>query len=144
MADNIYKIIAAIDTIDSASDPAQLQVLHHAMQEFFAAPDAASHVHVCFRLFERFPEDDGYESFWSILHGIESLPNYEREVIASVQRRASQFPVLMINRMLNAGQQRAGDIDLTRLLESVAVNTNCPKSVRDDARRFIEHQRTRR
>ena len=144
MAHKIYEIIAAIDAIDSATDSAQLQVLDHAMQEFFAVPDAARHVQVLFRLFERFPEDDGYESFWSILHGIESLPNYEQEVIASVQRRASQFPVLMINRMLNAGQQRVGDIDLMRLLESVAADTNCPESVRNDARGFIEHQWARR
>src|SRR5690349_13868815 len=116
---DMTQLVAAVDSISSVDDADQLAALERAVGEFFTSSAAAEHLDVWFRLFERFPEDDGYEMFWSILHGIEAQPGYEPLVVESVRRRPSQFPVLMLNRMLNAGQTAAGDVDLLALLESV-------------------------
>lgn len=140
MGQDIHQIIAEIDAITSVEDDEQLKFIDRAITEYFVHSDAALHVQVWFRLFERFSEEDAYEMFWSILHGIESLPNYEQELVDSVHRHPSQFSVLMVNRILNAGQRWVGEVDLMSLLASAAVDETCPASVREDAKRFIEHQ----
>ncbi|WGG53223.1 hypothetical protein [Rugamonas sp. DEMB1] len=53
-----------------------------------------------FRVFERFPEEDGAGVFWSIVHGIESTNlAYEAALQASLERLPSEFAELMINRL---------------------------------------------
>jgi hypothetical protein len=143
MGRKIDEILTTIDAITSVGDVGQLECLDQAISEYFAHLDAAAHVSVWFRLFERFPEDDAYEMFWSILHGIEALPNYESELIDSLRRRPSRFAVMMVNRMLNAGQSHVGGIDLMSLLQSVALDESCASSVREDAERFVEYQSRR-
>ena len=143
MEQDVNQVVTEIDAITSVEDTEQLKSLERAITEYFAHSDAAHHVQVWFRLFERFPEEDAYEMFWSILHDIEALPDYDSELIASLGRRPSRFPVLMVNRMLNTGQRSIGDVDLMSLLASVAADETCPSSVREDAESFIEYQRTR-
>jgi hypothetical protein len=136
-------IVARIDAITSVNQAEQLEVLDRSIQDFFSVPDAVGQVAVWFRLFERFPEEDAYGMFWSVLHGIEGLTGYESELIASLRRRPTHFPVLMVNRMLNAGQSSIGDIELIGLLEAVATDDDCLPSVREDARRFVDRDRAR-
>src|SRR5262245_60002368 len=112
MSRDIREVVAAIDAVNSLDETAQLESLDRAITEYFADSDAAAHVGVWFRLFERFPEDDAHEMFWSILHGIEALPNYEPELIASLRLRPSRFPVMMVNRMMNCGQSQGEGVDL--------------------------------
>jgi hypothetical protein len=137
----IKRLIAEIESISTLDDEEQLKLLETAMERFFAFPEVGKHLQVLFRLFERFPEDDACEMFWTILHGIEEQPNCERLVVQSVRRRPSRFSVLMVNRMLNAGQTHVGRINLLKLLERVASDKSCPASVREDAQGFAAHQR---
>jgi hypothetical protein len=140
MTNDLRQLIASIEAISSADDADQLQALQRAMDEYFASPDASRHLDVWFRLFERFPDEDGYEMFWTILHGIEHQPGYEAFVVESVSRSPSRFPLLMVNRMLNGGQTHVGEVDLLDLLRSVASNETCLPSARADATSFAEHQ----
>jgi hypothetical protein len=143
MGVDIRETIARVDAITSVEDAEQLEILDQSSKDFFTNPDAGVAVAVWFRLFERFPEDDAYGVFWSILHGIEGLAGYDEELIASIRRRPSEFTVLMVNRMINAGQMSVGDTDLLCLLEEVADDEACPTGVRLDARKFVEYQRNR-
>jgi hypothetical protein len=53
-----------------------------------------------FRIFERFPEDDGAGVFWSIVHGIESTDlDYEELLRESLARQPSEFCQLMLLRL---------------------------------------------
>jgi hypothetical protein len=140
MTDHLRKLIASIDGIASATDTDQLQALERAMDDYFASPDASRHLDDWFRLFERFPDEDGYEMFWTILHGIEHQPGYEALVVESVARFPSRFPLLMVNRMLNGGMTHVGKVDLLNLLQSVAANDACLASARAEAKGFVEHQ----
>jgi len=143
MADDVSTIAAGIDAISSVDDIDQLRSLEELISRFFRLPRQAGDLAVWFRLFERFPEDDGYEIFWTILHGIEAVPGVERLVVESVLRRPSRFPVQMLNRMLNAGTTQVDGTSVMSLLESVVSNPASAESVRDDAQEFIAYQRSR-
>jgi hypothetical protein len=144
MTEDLSAVVRAVDAVSAVDDPVQLTALEQAVEQFFASPAASQHLEVWFRLFERFPEDDGYELFWSILLGIERQPGYGPLVVASVRRRPSGFPVLMLNRLLNAGQVSVGDVDLLQVLQAVAADEQCPPGVRRDAQEYLEHQRRQR
>jgi hypothetical protein len=63
MGDDILEIVAAVDDLSDVTNEEDLQRLVALIDAFFAAPEAADHLQVWFRLFERFPTDDGYEGF---------------------------------------------------------------------------------
>lgn len=134
---SIHPVVARIDAIRSLDDSDELVALGAARDAFFAHPDAAGHLGVWFRLFERFPEDDGYESLWSILHRIERVAGYEPLAVASVGSRPSRFPVYMVERLVDGGWREVVGVDLLGLLGQVAANAGCPESVRKDASYFL-------
>jgi hypothetical protein len=137
-------IIDTIDGITSLTDEAQLRRLEAAMDAYFAAPDAADHLDVWFRLYERFPEDDAFGICWTILHGIERFPASDRLVVASVRRKPSSFPVMMINRLINSGQSRVGDVELLALLQAVSLDQTAPERVRAEAAGLVEYKDQKR
>ncbi len=133
----IEPILARIDGIRSLDDDRELTILTEARAAFFARPDAADHLVVWFRLFERFPEDDGYGVLKAVLHDIERVSGYERWAVASVAARPSRFPLMMIERMVNSGQRQCDGVGLLDLLSRVASDATCPASVSADARHFL-------
>lgn len=137
MARRIHAVIAEVDAITSPADA--FWQLERLAGEYFTHPEAAGHLDVWFRLYERFPEHDDH-AFWGVLHGLEAQPNSGDYVVASVRRRPSRFPVLMVNRMLNAGIISVAGADLMGLLEEVASDGQCPAGVRKDASRYLAHQ----
>lgn len=143
MTKDIATIVASIDALTSVDDELQLQSLQELTARFFESQPDVDDLAVWFRLFERFPEDDGYESFWAIVHGIETVPGSEELIVESVRRRPSRFPVQMLNRLLNAGKAHIGDVGLLGLLEKVAADPACVPSVREDAQEFVAYQRSR-
>jgi hypothetical protein len=139
MAEGIETLVAAIDAVDSIGGQVELKRLQELADLYFTHGKASSHLDVWFRLYERFPEEDGFGVFWSFLHGIETHAGYEVLVVESVRRYPSRFPVLMLNRMLNGGVRRAGGRDLLDLLREVAADETCRASVREDAADFLHH-----
>ncbi|MBC8103205.1 MAG: hypothetical protein H7Z41_11515 [Cytophagales bacterium] len=104
-------------------------------------PEGAMVAETLLRVFERFPEDDGNGVFWSILHGLESLPEYEPALVASVRRQPVEFTVLMVNRILNVGQVRIGEVDGRALLAEVLVHRLTPAQTRQAAQDYLRrHQ----
>jgi hypothetical protein len=138
---SIQTIIAEIDsltTIESAEDLTHLQEL---VDLYFACPEAGTYLEVWFRLYERFPEDDSGGIFWAILHGIETYhPNSDRFTVESVLRQPSEFPIVMVNRLLNSGIDRVGNVDLRELLHQVATNEQYTPTIRDNAQHYLDYQ----
>jgi len=91
-----------------------------------------------FSVFERFPEHDGYEVFWSVLHGLESLPNYELGLSHSLRRQPTHFNVLMVDRVLNGGQNDVGGTDALTLLREVLIHPKATRQAREDAKHHID------
>jgi hypothetical protein len=138
--EDISQIVAAIDGLASIEEAEDR--LEELLTAYFTHPEAAQHLRVWFRLYERFPEDDNHY-FWSVLHGLEHHAACPALVVESVRRRPSGVPVRLVNRMLNAGSTHIGDVDLLELLRAVARDENALPSIREDAEDFLEYQRSR-
>lgn len=140
MPTNIADLVTGLEAISDVNDELQLKRLAQLVDGFFAHPRANWHLHVWFRFFERFPEHDGLGVFWSILHALETQTNCDVAVLRSVERKPSRFPVLMVNRMLNAGIHCVAGVELIALLRSVVAGTDVISSVKADAQTFLQHQ----
>lgn len=140
MNPEVQKAIATLDGITSVDDPDELQRLDNAVQQLFISEGAEHGIDALLRVLERFPDKDGYGIFWSILHGLESLPKYEVRLLESVRRQPSLFSLLMINRMLNARVVEVNGVDLLTVLKEVAADEGQPEEIREDARDFVECQ----
>lgn len=140
---DIREIVAEVDAL-APENPSELDLdrLDALSVEYFSHAEAAEYQDVWFRIFERFPESDGNGVFWSILHGIEAQPGSDAHVVTSVLRKPTQFPVLMVNRILNSGRSEIGEIDLLGLLQSVVEDVSASPEVRLDAKGFLEYQRS--
>ena len=133
-------LIHAVLQFTQADDEAQLRVLEEAMgtarRESMGVPEFKALLSV----FERFPEDDGYGIFWSIVHLLESCDGYEPSLLESVARSPGEFNVLMVNRLINGGVNEVSGESLLRVLASVANNPLAVASARTSAQQFIEYQ----
>ena len=95
-----------LDDIQSYMPGADWLGLQALLEELFRSyPIEAIPAESLLRLFERFPEHDGFGVFWSALHGVEEIPGYEAQVVESLERRRSQFGVLLAKRILNSHNQ---------------------------------------
>jgi hypothetical protein len=101
--------------------------------ELWAAGAAGRHVADLLAVLERFPEDDGAGVLWSVVHGVESLPGYEPELVRSVRRGPSMLGVTMVGRLLNSGASEVSGVPLVGLLREIAASPAAPESVRSDA-----------
>lgn len=141
--EHIDSIIATINNIESADNEADLRQLDQALQELFQSEHPERGMDALFRVFERFPQSDGYGVFWGVLHGLESLSNYEPRLIESVRRQPMEFNLTMVNRLLNDGTTQVKGTDLLALLDEVAANPNYSEAAREQARDYVEWQRSR-
>lgn len=138
---NIQRIIETLNNFQDVDDEKQMDGMIEAVAQLSESPQAAA-AEALFRVCERFPEHDGYETFWSILHTLEATPDYEPELVKSIMRQPNEFNVLMINRMLNVGIRDIGDTDLVGLLRQAAQDERTPASVRENAEEFIQTHET--
>ena len=137
--------LARIEAVHSVEDERELAALDEAVQTVLVSPEAQLGVRTLLRVFERFPTADGYGIFWSILHGLEGMTGrYEAEAVESARGAPGQFSLIMVNRMLNAGQTEVAGIPLLELLAQTSRREDCPAEVREDARRFLEYQHRKR
>lgn len=77
-------------------------------------------------VFERYPDEDGAGVVWGVLHGLESLPNYEPELLRSLARQPSEFGIRMLGRLLNAGVKEVAGASLLNRLQEISASTPSP------------------
>jgi hypothetical protein len=134
-------LIQAVERFTKPHDETQLRQLEEAVgaarPEDCGQPDFRALLGV----FERFPEDDGYGIFWSIVHYLEACAGYESALIESVTRSPVEFNLLMVNRLINGGVTEIEGQALLSVLASVASNPAALRSARKSANGFIEYQR---
>jgi hypothetical protein len=111
------------------------------LDELFQTGSASLGIDAMFRVFERFPTEDGAGVFWSILHGLESLSGYEVRLVESVRKSPAEFSLLMVNRLLNSGRDEIGPVRLLDLLERVAQDRNARPEIRQQAIDFLVRHR---
>jgi hypothetical protein len=139
VGNSIQEIVSSIEllaTINSAADLTNLQEL---ADLYFIHPQASEHLNVWFRLYERFPNDNSEGIFWGILHSIETYhPISDRLAIESVIRQPSEFPLMMVNRLLNSGIDRVGNVDLLELIRHVATTEHYSPIIRENAQHYLD------
>lgn len=86
-------------------------------------------------VFERYPEDDGFGVVWSVLHGLESLRDYEPDLLRSLARQPSEFGILMVGRLINAGVREVGGVSLSDMLRELS-STARSQRLRETAASF--------
>jgi hypothetical protein len=120
------------DFTPSNGDWLRLEVL---LQELFLSGSAPLGIDAMLHVFERCPAEDGAGVFWTIVHGLESLPGYESRLVESVP---SYFALLMVNRLLNAGCKEVGSVRLHCLLEQVAQDETVRPQIGQEAQEILD------
>jgi hypothetical protein len=111
--------------------------LDELVTELFQNPIDDAGLDALFKVFERHPTHDGYEVFWSILHGIESVAGYEPHLLQSLRRCPSLFAVHMVNRILNAGARDVSGVSWVSVLLGVASHGEVDSEIRDAAEKYL-------
>ena len=86
MLNEADRALQAVRTCCSVRTSAALNDLHTAVDVLFGAGVPAGTTEALFGLLERFPDDDGFGLFWSIVHRLETQPDCGSELAASVRR----------------------------------------------------------
>lgn len=136
MARPVSEIIAAIDGFKPSSG--NWLGLDALLEELFQSGSASLGIDAMFRVFERYPAEDGFGVFWSILHGLESLPGYESRLVESVRKAPTHFALRMVNGLLNAGCREAGGVNLLSLLEEVVQDETTRPEIRQEAQEILD------
>lgn len=84
----------------------------------FSSSQPARHYHAIYNLFERFPDEDGSGVFWSAVHAMEKIGNYEEQLVHYFRRWPSLMTKIMLTRLKNSGQSTIGSIQISKLLSS--------------------------
>lgn len=100
------------------------------LEELFSSGAASEGVDAMLAVFEKYPTEDGAGVFWAIVHGLESLPGYEPKLVESLRRVSSDFALVMVNRLLNAGCVEVGGIALLSVLDQVAQDQRTTPEIR--------------
>lgn len=123
-----------------SKDESQLETLQIAIESVSGVQEPARAARAMLGVLERFPRSDGYGTFWSILHSLESIPGYERALIDSIRRRACEFNLLMVNRIINTGTADVCGTSLLGLLQEVLDSREHDANAREAAARYLAHQ----
>jgi hypothetical protein len=116
--------------------PDVLRQLTNAIVKF---SDPQVFVSELFSVMERLPTSE-LGSPGPLVHTLESIPGYEKELIRSVHRLPTVLSVWMVNRLLNT---MLSDDDRTKylsLLQDAMANMRATESTRIDASKFLELQ----
>ncbi|QJE01888.1 hypothetical protein HH212_19225 [Massilia forsythiae] len=128
---------------DNPEDERQLKELVDAIGVLDANILSSNDVRQLLDVFERFPNDDGFESFWGIVHLLERAGGYESPLVESVRRSPGEFNLTMINRLLNRGIKHVGDQSLLSLLEDLALSERGNPNSARLAMHFVKYQRNK-
>jgi hypothetical protein len=134
-------LIEAVERFTDPCDESQLRQLDELLCSSDTQRIGSEEFRALLGIFERFPEDDGFDVFWGILHFLESCDGYESDLVTSVLRKPVEFNVLMINRLLNGGIVDVNGQSLLSVLASVALNPAATSHAKGSAQQFISYQR---
>lgn len=90
-----------------------------------------------FQLLERFPKDESAGVLWGVLHGIESYPDYEAQLVQSLQRHPTDITVTMVRRMANSGYASAAGHPLDSLYRAVLTHPKASDEAKESAQAYL-------
>lgn len=133
-------MIKQLDGIVDAEDPSQLAILGQVLGELRPEGCGSAEFRSLLGVLERSPLDDGFESFWSIVHFLEACEGYEPHLVESVLRNPAELTLTMLHRLWNAGFRECHGRSYSSVLAGVAVDVAAAPRLRELARGFLKHQ----
>ena len=88
-------------------------------------------------MFERFPGEDAFEMYWTILHHFEGRGNYEQSLLQSLRRNPSPFALLMLRRIVNAGRRECAGESIRNVLQAIAHSHDASQELRAEAEEVL-------
>ncbi|WP_431514567.1 hypothetical protein [Variovorax sp. DAIF25] len=122
---------------DDDGDWRRLDVL---LDELWQAGSPEQAIPEMLSVFERYPEEDGHGVMWSLVHGLENLPNYESALLSSLARQPSELGIVMVGRMLNSGATSVDGVSLLLTLQEIS-STATSTHIKEIARSVLSRPR---
>lgn len=135
-------LIQALEQFSDPQSEVQLKALDATVQAIKPEECREAEFRAMLRVFERFPEDDGFGVFWGLIHALEACSGYEPEMLDSVARKPCEFNVLLVNRLLNAGIAEVDGMSLEGVLSAVIGSNAATTGARHDAERYLARRRS--
>lgn len=108
--------------------------------ELWEAGNPTSGIDTLLDVFSKYPEEDGAGIFWSIVHGIESLNGYEPSLLKATIESPSLFGVIMLGRLLNAGEKEIEGKSISNALKGISNSSDVPMAIQNQASKFLERR----
>ncbi|RZJ85715.1 MAG: hypothetical protein EOO60_14415 [Hymenobacter sp.] len=108
------------------------------VQELWAEGEGPAEALVpLFQLLERFPEEESAGVLWGVLHGIESYPAYEAQLVQSLQRHPTDLTVTMVHRIANSGYSAVAGHPLDSLYRAVLTHPRASDEAKESAQEYL-------
>ena len=78
-------------------------------------------INALFRIFEKYPTEDGAGVFWTILHGLETL-DYEQNLYDSLIDKPSHMTIAMLKRIVNSNSDTIAGRSISELIILIKNN----------------------
>jgi hypothetical protein len=137
----VAAVISDLDRVDDIDSDEGLIALEKVVAELteweYADPDLGL-VRALLGVLERTSGQESYGIFWAIIHILEAIPNYRRELRESFGRR----PTFTTATMLIRHRPRRGSADrerLERALRRKATDAHTKETIRDFLSRVARH-----
>jgi hypothetical protein len=135
------RLLEGLARITDVHDESQLRDLDALVGGVASENCGEAEIRALLRVFERFPDEDGFGVFWSILHLLERCSGYEALLVDSAVRVPVEFNLNMVNRLLNSGVAEVGGRQLLRIIEAATSSEKASSNTKEFARSFIAYQR---
>lgn len=99
--------------------------------ELWNSPHPEDGINSIFKLFQKYPIDDGSGVFWSILHGLETL-DYEQKLCSALLKKPFYIGIIMLIRIEKSGAKTIAGKSINELKNNIRTNPNTPIELLDD------------
>ncbi len=124
------------------TDDGNWLALDDLLQELWSEEEGPAEALVpLFHLLERFPEEESAGVLWGVLHGIETYPNYEAELVQSLHRHPTGITVTMVRRMANSGYTLVAGHSIESLYHAVLTHPKASKEAKESAEDYLNHSK---
>lgn len=91
-----------------------------------------------FRFLERFPTDESAGVLMGLVHGLETYPAYESELVDSLRRQPTEMTLLLLRRLANTGQSTVAHVSVSTLYREIQTHPATPVKVQELAHTFLQ------
>ena len=107
------------------------------MTELWETGEPNKYTKQLFELLERFPTDESQGVLGGVLHGLESINNYEPELLKSIQRQPTDITAYIVHRIANTGATVLAGHSITELYRLIESHPLAPLGVKEIIQSYL-------